>query len=50
MGKSEKEIGLFKDESRGNIMIEFVGFRAKTYAYLMDGDSEKRKLKEQRNV
>ena len=26
-------------------MIEFVGFRAKTYTYLMDDDSEKKKAK-----
>ena len=27
-------------------MIEFVGLWAKTYAYLMDGDSEHKKAKE----
>ena len=38
-------IGLFKDELGGKIMIEFVGLRAKTYAYLMDNDSEHKKAK-----
>ena len=31
-------------------MIELLGLRAKTYAYLMDDDSEIKKLKEQRSV
>ena len=44
-GKNEKETGLLKDELRGKIMKRFCGLRAKTYAYLMDDDSEKRKAK-----
>ena len=40
-----KKTGLFKDELGGKIMKEFVGLGAKTYAYLMDGDSEKKKAK-----
>ena len=34
IGKNKKVIGLLKDELGGKTMIEFVGFRAKTYAYL----------------
>ena len=52
IGKSIKVVGLFKDELDGKIMIEFVGFRAKTDAYLMDDNSEHniKKLKEQKSV
>ena len=43
--KNKKVIGLFKDELGEKIMIEFVGFRVKTYEYLMDDDSEHKKTK-----
>ena len=38
-------IGLFKVELEGKIMEELVGLRAKTWAYLMDDDSEHKKAK-----
>ena len=36
---------MFKDELRGKVMKEFCALRAKTYAYLMDNDSETKKAK-----
>ena len=40
IGKNKKVIGLFTDELSRKIMIEFVANGAKTYAYLLDDDSE----------
>ena len=34
-----------KDELGGKIMTNFVGLRAKTYSYLIDGGSENKKAK-----
>ena len=48
-GMNKKVIGMFKDELGGKIMKEFCAPRAKTYAYLMDDDSEKKKNKETKN-
>ena len=42
---NEKVYGLFKDQLGGKIMKEFVALRTKTYAYLMDDGSEKKKTK-----
>ena len=42
--------GFFKDELGGKIMKEVVALRVKTYALLTDGDSEKKKLKEQKSA
>ena len=36
---------MFRDELGGRIIKEFCAPRAKTYAYLMDDDSEKKKAK-----
>ena len=41
----KKTIGLFKDELGGRIMKESLGLRTKTYAYLMDDDSKRKKAK-----
>ena len=35
--KNKKVPGLFKDELGGRIVVEFVGIRPKTWAYLIDG-------------
>ena len=45
-GINKKVIGMFKDELGGNIMKEFCSLRAKTYAYLMDDDREKKQARE----
>ena len=45
ISKNKKVPGLFKDELGGKIIKQFCVLRAKTYAYLMDDDSEKKKAK-----
>ena len=45
IGMNKKVIGLFKDELGGKIMKEICASSAKTYTYLMDDDSEKKKCK-----
>ena len=50
IGKNKKELGFFKDELGGKIMIEICEFRSKTWAYKMDDGSEKKKPKETKKV
>ena len=50
IGKNKKVIGMFKDELGGKIMKEFCTLTAKIYTYLMDDDSEKKKLKERKSA
>ena len=45
IGVNKKKIGTFKNELGGKIMKELCVLRAKTYAYLMDDDIEKKKVK-----
>ena len=42
---NKRVIGYFKDELGGKIMAKLCGPRAKTYAYKMDDDIEKKKAK-----
>ena len=50
IGINKTVIGMFKDELGGKIVIEFCATRAKTCVYLMDDDTEKKKLKQQINA
>ena len=45
-----KKVRLFKNELGGKIIKEFCAFRAKTYSYLMDDNSEAKKAKGTKNV
>ena len=42
--------GVSKDELGGKIIVEVVAFRPKQWAYLMDDDSEHKKLKERKST
>ena len=45
IGENKKELGFLKDELGGKMMKEVCVLRAKTWAYRMDDDSEKKKAK-----
>ena len=45
IGINKKLIGMFMDELGGKIMIEFCALRTKTYAFLLDDNTEKKKAK-----
>ena len=45
VGIDKKLNGMFKSELGANTMKDFCALRAKTYAYLIDDDSEKKKVK-----
>ena len=45
MGMNKNVIRMFKDELEGMIIKRFCALRDKTYAYLIDDDSEKKKTK-----
>ena len=44
-GKNKKVLGVFKDECGGKIMTDFVGLRAKLYAFKMDDGKVTKKAK-----
>ena len=43
-------MGLFKDELGGKIIKECCALKAKAYAYRLDDDTEKKKIKGTKNV
>ena len=45
IGKKKKVIGMFKDRLGGKTTIEFYALRTKTYAFLLDDHTEKKRAK-----
>ena len=45
LGKNKEVIGLMKDELGGEIIMEFIALRPKTYSYLTDNDKIDKKAK-----
>jgi hypothetical protein len=43
--ENKKIVGFFKDEAAGRQITEFVGLRAKSYSYMLDGGEECKKSK-----
>ena len=41
---------MFKDELSGKIITEFCALRIKAYAFKLDDDTEKKKLKARKNA
>ena len=50
IGKNKNVPSVSKDELGGKIIVEVVAFRPKQWAYLMDDDSEHKKLKERKST
>ena len=48
--EKKKGTGLVKDELSGKVMTKFVVLRTKTYKYLIDDDSEDKKVKGTKKV
>ena len=46
IGINKRVIGKYKDELGGKIMIEFCALRAKTYSFLLNDDTEKKRVKD----
>ena len=44
--KNKKKLGFFKDENKGNIMLEFVGLRSKLYAMRVDNNNMNKDIKD----